>query len=308
MGYGIIGYSQQNAPWQPSGSVWGDQNGFEAIDEGSGFASFADFVAALPTTAAPNWAIDSGAFTYNASFDHVVSVTTGATTQDDAALATRPIGPITSGGGGKFFFEANVSLASVAAAKGVFVGVANLAALGSKLLISAASATKASNTLGSSAGGQSGYGFWLHGDVLNNFDAVWFNNLQAVATATVVNANTAANNGTVLASVLTANANNPNPANLGYTPALPPGVITATTGTQPNLENGTAQFVKFGLRYDGQQYLYYYVNGAQVGKLAITAAQDQTSHFGGVVQIMAGTGAANVLNVAFIRTASLNVP
>lgn len=338
MAYGIIGYSQAGKLFQPSGAVWGDDNAFEKIDEGSGYFDQKDFVAALPTTAAPNWAIDSGTFTYNTHFDHVVSITTGGTTQDDAGLATRPLGPITVGSGQKFWHESLISVASLAAAKGIFVGVCNLAALGSKLLISAASGTLASNTIGTSSGGQSFYGFWMHGDTasLGNFDIVWGNNVQAALTAgtaaapgTVATGTTA---GVVLYSALTANANNPNPANQQFTPPVPPGVLTATPTTAmspyvtlqqqllasdpqsspqtllPNNVSGAVEFVKLGLRYDGQSYLYFYVNGTQVAKMLISSAQDQSSDFAGVIQIMAGTGAANVLNVGFERTAALLVP
>lgn len=267
-----------------------------------------------------------------------MSITTGATTQDDAAIATRPLGPIVAGGGGKVWFEALISVASLAAAKGIFVGVCNLAALASKLLISAASGTLASNTIGTSTGNQSFYGFWMHGDTasLGNFDAVWGNNVQSALTAgtaaapgTVASGTSA---GVVLYSVLTANANNPNPANIAFTPPVPPGVLTATPTTAtspyttlqqqllasdpqanpqvllPNSVSGAVEFVKLGIRYDGQQYLYFYVNGTQVAKMAITSAQDQSSDFAGVVQIMAGTGAANVLNVGFARTAAIVIP
>ncbi len=278
----------------------------------------------------------------------MVSITTGSTSQDDAAIATRPLGPVVPGGGAKLWFEAEISAASLAAAKGIFVGIANEASLASKLLISAASGTLASNTIGTSSGGQSFYGFWMHGDTystttqsgLGNFDIVWGNNVQAALTAgsnpaatgtagTVATGTTA---GVVLYGALSSPANNPNPGNLSFIPPTPPGVIaaTATSATAPyntlqqqllaadpnanpqvllpNSVAGATQFVKLGLRYDGQQYMYFYVNGCQVAKMAITSAQDANSDFGGVVQIMAGTAAANVLNVAFMRTAALLVP
>jgi hypothetical protein len=347
MAYGIIGFSQAGGVWQPSGSIWDDCQSQEALDEGTGWFDFQDFKKGLPLTTVPNWLIDSGAFTYNTHYDSVVSLTTGSSSQDDGAIATRPMGPIIPGSGAKVWFEALISVASLAAAKGIFVGVANLAALGSKLLISAASGTLASNTIGTSSGGQSFYGFWMHGDTystttlsgLGNFDVVWGNDVQAALTAgssavpgTVATGTTA---GVVLYGALAANANNPNPANVSYVPALPPGVVTATVtssqtvngatltpqqllflanptngvaGLFPNSTAGNPQFVKLGLRYDGLQYMYFYVNGSQVAKMAITSSQDVISSFGGVVQIMAGTAAANVLNIGFVRTAALVQP
>jgi hypothetical protein len=353
--YGIIGFSQSNKLAYPSGSVWADNEAQQLLEDGSGYFDYKDFKALLPVATAPNWNIDSGTYTYNTHYDSVVSITTGGTTQDDAAIATRPLGPIIPGSGQKVWFEALVSVASVAAAKGIFVGVANAAALGSKLLISAASGTLATNTIGTASGGQSFYGFWMHGDAystttfsgLGNFDIVWGNNVQSALTAgsnpaaggtagtIATNTSTTSPSGVVLYGALSANANNPNPANLGYTPPVPPGVLAATvTSNQtvagqsltpqqllaasdpssvpqtflPNSAAGAVQFVKLGLRYDGTQYLYFYVNGTQVAKMLISAAQDVISDFAGVVQIMAGTGAANVLNVGFVRTSACLVP
>lgn len=295
MGYGIVGYSQANALNQPSGAIWGDCSSYELLDEGSGYFIFQDFKGSLTLPDLPSVATNSGSFAYNASFDSVISLTTGTTAGNDTLAFTKPMGPITAGSGQKIWFEAAVSVASIAVAHGVFVGLANNLALSAGHLISAASATKNSNTIGSTTG-QSFVGFWLHGDAVTNFDAVWGAGTTAALTPTTVN--------TVLASVLTANANNPNPANPNYTPPLPPGALIATTGTQASLVAGTAGFVKLGLRYDGQQYLYFYVNGTQVAKLAVAAPFDQTSDYGGVVEIVAGTAAAAVLNVQFVRTAA----
>jgi hypothetical protein len=327
MAYGIIGFSQQNALNQPSASIFGDCSSQELLDEGSGYFDFKDFKAALPLATAPNWNIDSGTFTYNSHYDSVISVTTGATTLDDAAIATRPLGPVTPGGGQKIWFEALVSVGSISAVNGVFVGIANAAALSSKHLISVTSATKNSNLIGTTSGGQSLYGFWLHADAPTNFDAVWANNIQTALTPSTINL--------VLASVLTPTITQyPNSANpLGYTAtstvpagaliatatanATPTGYATAQTpqqllaiGLPPSVgtSGGATGFVKLGVRYDGQQYLYYYVNGVQVAKIVITSAMDTTSDFAGVVQLQAlGTGQP-VLNVGFERTAALLVP
>ena len=301
------------------------------LDEGTGFFNYQDFKQGLPLTTAPNWAIDSGAFTYHTNYDSVVTMTPGSTTLDDIAIATRPMAPIVPGSGQKVWFEAELALGAVTAVNGVFVGLVNAKALGSKLLIKATSATKNSNQIGTTSGGQSGYGFWLHADAPTNFDAVWFNNLQAATGCTDLEATTATNSGLVLASVLTANANNPNTANQGFVPATPPGAMvainTSTVGGLnpqqllfaqdpnqnpqvylPNSTSGASGFVKLGLRYDGQQYLYFYVNGAQVAKLAITSAMDVTSDFAGVVQLQAlGTGASPA-HIAWMRTSALLVP
>lgn len=295
MAYGIVGYSQANAINQPSGAIWGDCSSQELLDEASGFFVYTEFKSGATLPGLPNVATDSGAFSYNASFDSVCKFTSGGTQSDDILAFTKPVGPITPGSGKTVWFEAAVSAASISVAHGVFVGLANAKALAAGKLISAASVTKASNTLGSTDG-ESFVGFWMHGDAVTNFDAVWGANTTAALTPTTVNV--------VLASVLTANANNPNPANPSYTPPAPPGALIATTGTQSNLEAGTAGFVKLGLRYDGKQYIYFYVNGTQVAKLVVDKTFDITSNFGGVVCIAAGSAAAAVLNVQFIRCAA----
>lgn len=325
--FGQIGYSQTNLLIQPSDSIWGDCPSRDLMGGEQGYLSFQEFKAGLPLTTAPNWAIDSGAFTYNTNYDSVVSMTSGGSDQDDIAVATRPLGPITPGSGEKLWMEAVVSSAVITLARGVFVGVVNKPALASKFLISAVSATKNSNTIGTSAGGQSGYGFWLYGSNLTNFDAVWFNNLQSATGATDLEATTATASGLVLANVLTSPASNPNPGNVNYVPTTPPGILIATlTGTAaqgdldtqnpasvpqvglPNSATGATGFVKLGLRYDGQQYLYFYVNGTPVAKMLISSAQDITSDFGAVVQLMSGTAAAKVENLAWFRGAALRNP
>lgn len=334
--FGQIGYSQPSKMIQPSEAIWGDCPAQDLLVGQQGYAVFKNFKDRLPQTgdgASVTWAINSGSFIWSTAYDSVISMTTGASDQDDAGIATRPLGPITPNGGGKLWFEASVSSAVITLARGVFVGVVNAAGLGTKLTISAASATKNSNTIGTSSGGQSGYGFWLHGDTLTNFDAVWFNSLQAATGATTLV--TATNGGVVLANVLTANANNPNPGNLGFVPSTPPGVLVATVTTSqatsfgtltpqqclatqdpgqnpqvllPNSVTGATGFVKLGLRYDGVQYLYFYVNGNQVAKMAISSSQDVTSDFAGIVQLMSGTAAAKVENVAFIHAAAQTIP
>lgn len=276
------------------------------MDEATGFFDYKDWKTRLPQTAdgaSVTYATNSGSFAWDTGgADSLMNFTSGATQSNDIAVSTRPLGPVTPGSGKKVWFEAYVATAVVNVAHGVFVGLVNRAALGAGLLISAASGTKNSNTLGTSSGGQSVIGFWMHGDAPTNFDAVYANNIQTALTPSTIT--------TVLANVLTANANNPNPANLGFTPPVPPGALAAAgaTNTEAQFESGVVSaanaFVKLGLRYDGQQYLYFYVNGAQVAKVAIDATFDITNDYAGVVCGAAGTAAAFVLKVGFQRTAA----
>lgn len=301
MAYGVIGYSQQSALPQPSGSIWGDCSSQELLDEGAGFFTYADFKAVQTLPGLPNVATNSGSFTYDANFDSVINLVTGTTAGNDVDVWTRPEVAIVPNSGQKIWFEALVALASISVANGLFVGIANLSTMGAGLAISAASATKNSNLIGTSSGGQSMIGFWMHGDTLGNFDIIAANDITTALTPTTVG--TASNATIVLANALTANANNPNPANLGYTPATAPGALKATTTATGIV---SPNFVKLGLRYDGQQYIYFYVNGAQVAKLLVTlnAAVDQTSTYGGIVSAVAGTNAAFTAKLGFFRVAS----
>jgi hypothetical protein len=312
MGYGIIGYSVASSPNQPSGSVWGDQSAFEVSDEGTGYYSYLDFKATLPTVATGNVVLtNSGTLAYNSSFDSVATLTSGSTADNDASLYTRPLGPITLNSGKKVWFEANIGLQNITTAKGVFIGLANLASLGAGLLIAAASATKNSNTIGTASGDQSFVGFWMHGDALTDFDIVWANTITTALTpSTIVAPGTSATGGgVVVAGVLASSqtSNTPNPANLNYAAGatIPAAMIVDTTSpSQANLVAGTQGFVKFGIRFDGNQYIYFYVNGLQVAKLQVTSSFDAVSSFAGIVQVVAGTNAVEKLDVSWLRAAA----
>lgn len=318
MAYGIIGYSQPSFPNQISGAVWGDEPGFELIDEGTGYYVNFDWKATLPTVATGNVVLtNSGTLGYLATLDSVATLTTGSTAGNDASVYTRPLGPITPGGPGKIWYEANIGLQDITIAKGVFLGLVNLAGLGAGNLIAAASATKLSNTIGGGSG-SSFVGFWLHGDSLADFDIVWANNVTTALTAgtggTIATPGASATGaGIVLVGVLansqtslTPNPGNPNYATGAYiTPAIPAAMIVDTTSpSQTKLLNGTQGYVKFGIRYDGSQYVYFYVNGFQVAKLAITNSFDITDDFAAIAQVVAGTNATEKLDISWLAGAA----
>ncbi len=322
MAYGIIGYSQVNSLNQPSGSIWGDCSSYELKDEGTGYFSYRDWFdenqANLPNL--PNATYHTPTYTFDASYAAsgtstpilpALLLTTGSTAaQDPAAIYTKPVVAIAPGSGQKVWFEVALAKESITNVEGVFVGLVNAAgqtaqSSTSNGLIQAVSATKNSNIL-TGVTLTSLIGFWSHGDALTNFDAVTVNKLSGTGGVTPTTIATNAATSLVLASVLTANANNPNPGNLGYVPATPPGVLsqvgTTTAGSTPST-------VKLGLRYDGQQYLYFYVNGAQVAKIVVTSANiDTTSLYGAVVQVSTSTTSAYTLTVPFFRFGALLVP
>jgi hypothetical protein len=321
MAYGIARFANQAGVLfnQASPSIWADCNSYQLNDESNGYfiqTHFTDNVTlpGLPNTFTPS----AGAgFTYNSTFDHVAVATAGTLTNAFIQAYTRPLGPIAAGSGKKLWAEVALSVADVTNVKGIFFGVGNTAAIvpaattGGDGLVSAVSATRANNALGPAAK-SSFAGFWLHGDALTNFDAVYLNQGTAVApqvatTGTTVGQLSGTLN-TVLTSVLTSNATTPNPGNQNYVPANPPGTLTTTgTGGQAQINTGSAGFVQLGVRYDGQTYFYWYVNGIQVAKYAVDSSWDQTSDYGAVLSIAtAATGFAT--NVDFFRAAALLDP
>jgi hypothetical protein len=339
MAYGIIGYSAPGHPNQPSGSIWGDNSDGELLDEGTGYSIYQDFKAGLPYIIGENAAgtpavlsanaivTGTASIAYNTSFSSVLTVTTGAVASQDAMLYTRPLGPIIPNSGEKIWFETSIGLQDITTAKGVFVGLANLASLGAGKLLSAASVTKTSNLIGSSSGGQSVIGFWMHGDAVTDFDIVWANDITTALSPTTIAAPgaSATAGGVILAGVLanSQTALTPNPANLNYSnslndaglPLIPASVALDTynpsagqafygTTYQQRLVLGAQNFIKLGLRYDGSQYVYFYVNGLQVAKFQVTTSFDVTDDFASVVEILPGTAAAEKLDVSFIRASA----
>lgn len=310
MAYGIIGYGQPSQPNQLSGNVFGDEAAYELIDEGVGYFANFDFKQTLPTAATGNAVLtNSGTLAYAATFDSVATLTTGATANNDASIYTRPLGPIVPGGPGKIWYEANIGLQDITTAKGVFLGLVNLAGLGAGNLISAASATKNSNLIGGGAG-SSFVGFWLHGDSLADFDIVWANAVTTPLSPTTIAAPgaSAAGGGVVLAGVL-ANSQvslTPNPGNPNYVAGVIPTamIVDTTSPSQTKLLAGTQGFVKFGLRYDGSQYIYFFVNGTQVAKLAVTNSFDITDSFAAITQVVAGTNAVEKLDLSWLIAAA----
>lgn len=282
--YGIVGFSQPNTLIQPSGSIWGNCVAQELLDLGVGYFTYQTFVDVQTLPGLPSSAANSGTFTQATGFDHALTVTTGASASNGAIVNTRPTNSITPGSGKFTWFEAAISKANVALADSIFVGLVNKVGM-TNALIQASSGTLNSNLL-TSVSGTSVIGFWANGSTKTNFDAVY---VKAISGTGGVTPSTVP---VVLANVLTANANNPNPGNPSFVPATPPGALV------------NDQFLKLGLYYDGQKYLYWFVNGTQVAKLEVGPTNiDITSTYGGVVAFATGAG-SSTLNVHFFRSAS----
>ena len=209
MAYGIIGYGQPgqvNSTSQVgttqsliSGSIFGDCSSQELTDEGTGFFVNKNF---KDDTTAPGLPVQGGTWTFGTAGDSIVNVVYTSTANVIAFV--RPMAPIAPNGQTKLWYEVSVQPAQTTS-QYMFFGFANSTGL-SSTVFSTGVALAASTGL---------IGFWMHADAPTNLDAVYHG--QTVQSTT-----------TVLANVLTANANNPNPANLAFVPAVAPGAFTGS--------------------------------------------------------------------------------
>lgn len=277
MPFGVIGFGQPGLITQPSGNIWGDCPLGELVDESLGFYVDRPFASesASGLPALPNFTAAGSGFGYDPVLDTVMvssTVSTGAAA--NIGFFTRPIGKLALGNGLPIWAETCIEFGSTGTAtstQGFFFGLAT----GTGVLANAITSTliQDASTLN---GSTSLVGFWLHGGTSNTFDAIY----QKGSPATTGSVST------VLADVLNAAANNPDPGNPSYVPPTPPGNLNTST------------FVKLGLRWDGQKYMYFYVNGNPVAKAQVDANWNQTSTYAAGQWLYSGTST----NVCFVKT------
>lgn len=325
MAYGIIGFSQVGANGfnnnLPSPSIWGDCSSQELTDEAVGYFKYEDFASPVTLPGLFTAATGSGSFVYATTTatinsitvlaDRVVRVTTAAAAHDAEVIVIKPIGPIVAGSGKKFWTETAIALPSITATQGIFFGLAinkvgiTADATNSTVgVISNESTTLASNKI------QTGSFIGIVGisnGTTTQFDAVYMNQPTYSTTPTSVAArpsggsSSSATKGTynyiqtdLLNSASIA-------ANGGGTANSTPAVVPVIAGPNSGGTAVAAVFTKLGIRYDGQQYLYFYVNGYQAAKVTVDATFDQTSDYGVLLSL---TGNAVTLDVDFVRAAA----
>ena len=255
-----VGTSQNNI----SGTVWGDCPNTDLKDEGNGFFVHKDFKDDVTLPGLPS---QNGTFTIASSTDSALNIQFSSTA--NVVVYTQPMAPVVPAGNSKMWYEVSIS-PQQSTAQTFFFGLVNSTGLSSTLIHS-------STTLLSTA---SLIGFFLHADAPTNLDAVYQNGSVG---STI----------TILASVLTANANNPNPANVNYVPQTAPGAFSGT---------GSTSWVKLGLRTD-KTYVYFYVNGTQIAKKQLDSTFDIKSSYGGIIAAATGTSNTDNLQVSFLRVA-----
>lgn len=358
MAYGVIGFSSYTANLNaPSGSIWGDCQSQELLDEGTGlftYQEFYDFPFTASTqipaiaSAAFGHAITSAAQLADGDFDSAEKITVGSTALDGFAIFTRPLAPLNAGK--KLWLETNVALGSVTATQGGFIGFvagpsnpasgttttvqagglpANVgsAATDAKAgVLSVASTTRASNTISTTS--LFGFVFTPTGTAgQSKVDIIYLNQPTYSATPTALPATTSTVKtlGTPVyiqldamnASAISTNLNPSNQTGGGVTSlGVIPGDIKAytapntTTATQVANAAFNFGFVKFGVRFDGSSsttggsgpgYLYFYINGVQVARVAVDTTFDLVSDYAPIVSFIGA--ASGVFYVDWFRAA-----
>lgn len=267
MAYGIIGFAAPGNASFPSPSIWGDCLNDELNEQAQGYYFYQNFVAGSPLPGMGNSVSDTNVtqtFSADTSLPEVMDVSVAPGTNISEIAAFGPQPVGPLSSGNKFWFEVNVAFGSVTATSS-----ANFVGI-----------TGLANQLATAP--------VITGGGATNLGAVTFVGFQRVAGSNGNQLNLVQQNGTNGVVTLQANVTN--------SPA-----ITANGGTAANI---STNFVKLGLRYDGLQYLYSYVNGVVASKTLVDSTFDQVSVLGGTIQTWVNAATAS-LKVGFVREASL---
>lgn len=309
MAYGALGFASLGTPQQASPSIWADCGNNLLNDLGLGYFIDQHFLGDNNSPA--NTAVAGGIQTFSgtgtavygnassATFGpNVESMATPATDNANTAIYGEELGQIIRNSGQPLWFETRIAFTALGD-EAVFVGVANRAAI-----VTATTGILADNPSNSVAAD------FISGSA----SAVGFITKQAssaVATVNAVYRKTTGTTVTVLADVTNATAlqaeQSAQPAGVVITQAA--GVTAQTTaplGEGIQIAYGNlvaASFRKFGVRFDGQTTLYFYVDGVLVAKQDVDSTVDQTTYYAPVVALKAGTATAQTINVDFVRAA-----
>lgn len=265
----------------PSPSVWADCKNTLLPDLGLGLfvnRTFEDGqtnlnIATGTSTDAGTNTVDSGTVS-----DAALKLATSANAGNDAISAyVLPLGSIAKGSGQKFWLEASIAPGSLF--QGAFAFGLTVSGGLSKDLIANTPSTSGQAALASDS--FVGFVTEMSSSAIKTVDAVYKNG--SATTVTV-----ASNVGNSVAFT------QPN------TSTFPGGSGTATVAPG-NLASAT--LVKYGIRYDGQQYITFYVNGVAVAKYAVDATFDQTHDLGAILTVKTSTTVSAIVYADFFRVA-----
>lgn len=300
---GLIGVSlpQQLFAGLPNPSIWGDCPGQELNDSGRGYYAQRNFIDASigtlgstvgSTPGLPYDADTSTTFAYDATYPHTLDVTLPATSGKGFALLFNAMGAIAAGSGRKMWAEVNFAVplnSTTIGNAGVLFGFADQSALASTSARVAISSVSTTTVLTPASNSFIGFGSRQAASAIVDFDA-----LYTSGTGGVINS--------VATKVLNSNAfNQYNGQGVNQGGNWFPGGILNYPSAPGNAVANT--FYSLGLRYDGQQYIYFYVNGVVVAKQIVDSTVDQSSNYGVIFNVLANTATAYTTKLSFFRAA-----
>ena len=268
-------FSQIGDADKPSPSIWADCPKTLLNDLGLGYFFHEDFIggpttstATAATAVTPHMTLSADTATVlthkSAETGGYLDIETDGDDNDAAALFTQQLGTITANSGKKFWLEARIEVGAVAD-QGIFLGIAEEDALDG-------TTTNALDVLSDDVASNSVVAESLAGFIVDAGDT------DAVDIILKKDAGTAANPATDVTNS---------------------AQITAGGGTAAALAANTE--VKLGMRFDGRETMYFYVNGHKVATDTVDATWDQSKTYGVVMGIKTGTAAAVSFACDWIR-------
>lgn len=300
---GIIGVVAAGNVAQPSPSVWAHCPNTLLNDKGLGYFIAQDFLGDYSTPAATTTApgiefasVGTNVFGTAASSTfgpNVLSAATGATDNNHLTLYGEALGSITRNIGREYWFETRIALTALGDAA-FAVGLTTLA----NAIVSAGPiADNPSNSAVATMTSASFIAF------------VSAQAASAIATVNIVYEKTTGTPVTVLADATNASALIAYEATLGAGEGITQAAAVTAQATAPIGDGITvlhgnllaSGFRKFGIYFDGQKTIYFFVDGVQVAKQEVDSTFDQAAYYVPFVALKNGASTAITGNVDFIR-------
>lgn len=270
----VIGFSTQGASNEPSPSIWADCPNTLLRDKGLGYFGHEDFLGNVTDTSLAdgdplgsgflNLDADTGSAAPKAAeVGGYVTLTTGANDNDAMALYSPLLGPISKNSGAKLWAEIRLEPTTLFDG-GFFFGIGEEAACVRDVVADNPSTSAVATLITESVCG--------------------FVSKEASSAMATVNLTYAKDAGTpvVIATDVLAST------------AIPTADRVALTAVTE---------VKLGLRFDGRESIYFYVNGVKVATLALDSTFDQAKNMAVIFGLKTGTANAKAFSLDWFRYA-----
>lgn len=279
MGFGKVGFAQAGNAAAPSESIWGDCPNTLLRDLGLGYFAHEEFLGASTGTLAAALDVNQwsagGNFKLDADTDTVLTqkaaeqggyldIETDGDDNDAAAVFSQVLGKIVRNSGNKLWFEARFEVGAVAD-QGVFIGIAEEAALSRDILADDVATSGASGLIDESV-----IGFVIAADDTNGLDIVY--SKDAGTPVAVLNDATTSTS------------------------------YTDGGGTSAAIVADTER--KVGIYFNGRTTLAFFVDGIKVAEQDVDSTVDQDKNYGAIIAVKTGTGAAVSIAVDWVRVAA----